>query len=347
MAHTDHYAILLGINHYPGLRDLGGPENDIAAFEQWLEDPAGGDVARANIKVIRSSDYAPHSTNPNDANPTERAFIKALDGWVRIDRTNWRDQVGTRLYLYMAGHGFTAGASINDPALFSAVAQSGDTAHIAGYRYASRLASAGFFAEIVLIMDCCQDVLKASQVLDPTWQPPDRNQSGAVKLLQAYGAPRGEAAFESEESPGVKRGYFSRVLLDALRAALPDGNGFVTGTTLKNQFLQIWGDRYRATTGYDPPLITPAGQDIQLFPRSAAVIGPANIPPVNFSLKAPVAAGTILTVEQRAGVSLLNMDAGSLTAAWLPPGIYKATLQGTGRAALFEVDGAGITRVAL
>ena len=32
MARTDHYAILLAINLYPGLRDLGGPENDIQEF---------------------------------------------------------------------------------------------------------------------------------------------------------------------------------------------------------------------------------------------------------------------------------------------------------------------------
>jgi hypothetical protein len=348
VAHTDHYAILLAINYYPGLRNLGGPENDIAAFEQWLQDPGGGDVAPANIKVLRSSDYKPPAVDPNDANPTERAFIKALDGWVRIDRNTWKDRVGQRLYIYMAGHGFTAGASINDPALFSAVAQSGDTAHIAGYRYTSRLANAGFFDEIILIMDCCQDVLKASQVLEPTWNPPDRQKSGAVKVLQAYGAPRGEAAFESPDAAGVKRGYFSRVLMSALATATADPTGFVTGATLKSQFLQLWDDQYRSRTGYDPPIHLPAGPDIQLFRRAPGPAAPVQAPPVIFSLTTPPAAPTTLIVQQRPDLPpLLALDTGAPLQGYLPPGIYKAVLQGTSRQKLFEVRDAGETRVEL
>ncbi|MCK7495133.1 MAG: hypothetical protein MZW92_31595 [Comamonadaceae bacterium] len=39
---------------------------------------------------------------------------------------------------------------------------SDDRTHIAAYRYAAKIANAGFFDEIVLVMDCCQDVLKAA-----------------------------------------------------------------------------------------------------------------------------------------------------------------------------------------
>jgi hypothetical protein len=345
MARADHYAILLAINYYPGLRNLEGPENDIGAFERWLKDPNGADVASANVKVIRSSDFQPPATDPNDANPTERAFIKALDGWLRIDRSNWRERVGERLYIYMAGHGFTAGASINDPALFSAVAQIGDTSHIAGYRYVARLANAGFFDEIVLIMDCCQDVLKASQVQDPTWSPPDRGASGRVKVLQAYGAPRGEAAFESADENGVKRGYFSKVLMTALDSAPAEASGFVTGASLKSQFLQLWNDQYRSRTGYDPPIHLPAGPDIQLLRRPAAA---AEGPAVTFSLSAPAPANAMLIV-QRGFMSqpVITLQASALIQANLIPGIYKAILAGTDRQKLFEVLDTGNTRVEL
>jgi hypothetical protein len=137
------------------------------------------------------------------------------------------------------------------------------------------------------------------------------------------------------------------VLMDSLAAALPDETGFVTGTTLKNQFLQIWGDRYRSVTGYDPPFVPPAGQDIQLFRRQKAAVGWSSLPPVVFSLMTPAAAGTVLTVRQSDGASILNLDTGSLAPTRLPPGIYKAALQGTARAALFEVNGSGETRVVL
>ena len=352
----DHYAILLAINYYPGLRNLGGPENDVAAFRTWLVDNHGGDVDPKNIEVIRSSDYSPPASNPNDANPTERAFIRVLDKWARetiVDAHGlrsfpWKDEkIGRRLYMYMAGHGFTAGSSIVDPALFSAVAQNGDTAHIAGFRYASKIANAGFFDEIVLIMDCCQDVLKASQVLEPTWSPPDKQASANVKLLQAYGAPRGEAAFEAEVSPGVKRGYFSSVLMEALSAALPDSTGFVTGTTLKDQFQQIWTDRYKSLTGYVPPIILPATFDIQLFARVRAVIPSMAVQPVFFSLATPAEPNAILDVAASGGSTVHSMPASKLSPYPLAPGIYKASLRGTSRGKLFEVTGSANEPVTL
>ncbi|KAA3625612.1 MAG: hypothetical protein DWQ08_09155, partial [Proteobacteria bacterium] len=143
-----------------------------------------------------------------------------------------------------------------------------DTAHIAGYRYAAKIASAGFFDEILLFMDCCQDVLKSSQVLEPTWSPPDRNRSHKVKLLQAIGAPRGRKAFERDlDDNGIQRGLFTVVLLEALRTAIPDAKGWVNGYDLKKQFAQIWGKRFREETRYDPPVRIPDGEDIRILRR--------------------------------------------------------------------------------
>lgn len=340
MARTDHYAILLAINNYPGLRNLAGPENDVAAFADWLRDPKGGDVDPANIRIIKSTDFPPVA-DPNLANPQERAFIAALDKWMRDSQRNWVNRVGARLYLYMAGHGFTAGSSLSDPALFSAVAQNGDTAHIAGYRYASKIADAGFFDEIVLMMDCCQDVLKASQVVEPTWSPPGRNRAAQVKLLQAYGAPRGQAAFERQEAPGgPTRGYFSTVMLEALRTALPAADGFVNGQTLKNQFLQIWNDRYKTETGYDPPIRPPDGTDLQLFARSRTPAPANGVLPVSFVVNAPVPDNATLDiVSGGAAGAVIRLPAANLTPQTLSPGLYKAVLSPTDRTVLFEVTG--------
>lgn len=338
--------MLLAINAYPGLRNLDGPENDIAAFRDWLLDPIGGDVDPANIKVIKSSDYPPVKL-PDDANPTELAFKRALNALVRDSNNAWVERAGQRLYLYMAGHGFTAGASLNDPALFSATAQSGDTAHIAGYRYAARIASAGFYDEIVLIMDCCQDVLKASNVLDPSWMPPDRNMSAQVKLFQAYGAPRGQAAFEAGDTAKNVRGFFSKALIEALKSARPDDQGFVTGQTLKNQLLQIWGDGQKAKTGYDPPIRPPDGQDIQLFRRAVTPDGSTS-EPVTFSLNAPAPANAELQVLEGGSRTLVaSMPASALAVRTLAPGFYKAVLTGTTRSRLFDVDGTKPVQVSL
>lgn len=267
MPRFDHYALLVAINTYPGLTNLAGPENDAAEFARWLKDPAGGDVAEPNVRLILSSDFKPAATEPYDASPTERELIHALDRWLRKPG-GWHDRVGERLYLFFAGHGFTAGSSISDPALFSAVAQSGDTAHIAAYRYASKIANAGFFDEIVLVMDCCQDVLKATAVVEPSWAPPDRNKASRVKLLQAYGAPRGKKSFERALVTGAPvRGLFSSVWIEALRSAPSDADGRVTGALVKGRLQRLWGEQFRAECDYDPPVRLPDGEDICLLRR--------------------------------------------------------------------------------
>jgi hypothetical protein len=259
----DHYAILVAINCYPGIGNLNGPENDATEFKKWLVDDAGGNLVddEAHVRVIRSSDFQPPATDPDDANPTETQFKKTLNAWLR-PKGDWLGRVGERLYLYFAGHGFTAG-SLTDPALFTAQAQLGDTVHIAALRYASKIRNAGFFDEILLVMDCCQDVLKASQVGEPTWSPPDRQRSGYVKLMEAYGAPRGRKAFESLESP--VHGYFSSVLMEAIRAAPTDPEGFVTTRAVEHTFYDIWANRYQKLTGCEPPITST--RDIRLYRR--------------------------------------------------------------------------------
>src|SRR5690606_13284901 len=112
--------------------------------------------------------------------------------------------------------------------------------------------------------------------------------SGQVKMLQIYGAPRGEAAFEREAQVGGEvRGYLSTVLIEALQTALPDEQGFVTGQTLKNQILQLWDDRYKSDTGYDPPIRPPDAGDIRLFARSRKPTAASHLQPVAFTLKVP------------------------------------------------------------
>lgn len=272
MPHDDHYAIVLTINRYPGLSDLHGPENDGDEFRRWLLDPKYGDLAPQHIQVIRSQDYGVAAT-PDDANPTETELKKALNRWLRT-QTGWQGRIGQRLYLFFAGHGFTAGSTIHDPALFSAVAQNGDTAHIAVLRYASKIANAGFFDEILLVTDCCQDVLKASQVLEPTWNPPDRQRTADVRLFQAYGAPRGRQSFERDIGQnGEYRGLFTSVLLEALCTASPDADGWVTDRSVADQFQALWADRYEQETGYTPPLVPASQKRIRIYRHSASATG--------------------------------------------------------------------------
>ncbi|HHJ13968.1 MAG TPA: hypothetical protein ENJ79_06260 [Gammaproteobacteria bacterium] len=341
---TDHHAILVTIARYPGLSDLDGPESDGNALFNWLSSPDGGNLPHQNIVHIKSSDFVPNN-DVYEAKPTEIQLKKALDKLLRENRDGereWKDKAGKRLYLFFAGHGFTAGSSLTEPALFSAVAQDGDTAHIAGYRYAAKIANAGFFDEILLFMDCCQDVLKSSQVLEPTWSPPDRNQSYRIKLLQAFGAPRGKKAFERDlDNNGITRGLFTVVLLEALRTAIPDDEGWVSGYSLKKQFTQIWSKRFLEDTRYTPPIHIPDGEDIRILRRPQQPPSPAAAS--NSTIK--------ITIPKPGFVSLPNLrvrrqgkgfhDAGYFPADTdllnLPSGVFTLETEGDQNDLAFEV----------
>jgi hypothetical protein len=275
MAATDHYALLLAINHYPGLSDLAGPENDALAFREWLLDPDGGALEPGHLALIKSSDFA-DTPDPYDANPTDSQLKKVLNQWLKVDG-KWRDHVGQRIYLFFAGHGFTAG-TLTDPVLFTAQAQLDDRTYIAAYRYAGKIVNAGFFDEVVLIMDCCQDVLKAATIAEPSWSPPDRMCSDRVQFMVALGAPRGRKAFEQSSPPqaappgappAAVHGYFSSVFLDALRTAPSDAQGDVTARAVEATFGTLWTQRYLERTGYEPPFIAP--RDMKLYRRASAV----------------------------------------------------------------------------
>lgn len=296
-----HYALLVAINRYPGLSDLAGPENDAEAFARWLKQTGGLDDD--HVKVVKSSDFAPVS-DPYDANPTDSHIKKALNGWLKDGQGQWRDRVGERLYLFFAGHGFTAG-SLTDPALFTAQAQLDDRTHIAAYRYAAKIANAGFFDEIVLVMDCCQDVLKAAAVTEPSWSPPDRAASGRVKTMVALGAPRGHKAFEDKPAappagappaPPV-HGYFSQVFLEALKTAPADAQGDVTARAVEDRFDQIWQATYLQKTGYAPPFTAPKG--LVLYHKAAAAPSPPD----------GLLGGTVARVKREVTIGLPDLGA--------------------------------------
>lgn len=276
-----HHALLVAINRYPGLSDLRGPENDAAALAAWLKGPGGLDAER--VKIIKSSDFAAVA-DPYDANPTDSQIKKQLNAWLKDAQGNWHERVGERLYLFFAGHGFTAG-SLTDPALFTAQAQLDDRAHIAAYRYAAKIANAGFFDEIVLLMDCCQDVLKASAVTEPSWSPPDRSASGRVKTMLAFGAPRGHKAFEDPPPPAGAaaappvHGYFSSLFLEALDTAPADALGQVSARSVEEHFSGLWKLRYLPKVNYEPPFQAP--RDMVLYVRPPAALAPAarSVPP--------------------------------------------------------------------
>jgi hypothetical protein len=230
MPNVDHHAIVVGVTHYPSLGGPGeepphlkGPENDADDVLAWLTSKSGGDVPRANITLIKSSDFA--QAAPNIDKPTrdqiDEAFAKLYD----LSRDKCR-----RLYIYMSGHGFSP--KRNHGCLIAANATSTMMWHVYPSGWLEALQESAHFDEFVLWMDCCMNRFTLlSATVPPTLAGSRRIPAGPTFI--AFAAQRPLKAVEREFPEDKKvHGVFTRTLLEGLRGAAADRYGMVTGRSL-------------------------------------------------------------------------------------------------------------------
>src|SRR5208337_836820 len=105
-----HFALVVGIDHYPALNDLSAARNDAQAFYDWLISPTGGAVPVENRHLITHA-LAP-GTQRSAARPVVTEFLEELralmdqgDAIAENDPGGWD---ASRLYLYLSGHGMAA-----------------------------------------------------------------------------------------------------------------------------------------------------------------------------------------------------------------------------------------------
>ncbi len=218
-----HYAVVIGINRYPGLSDLAGPRADAEAFYEWLVDEHGGRVPEANVHcVLAKPTEEAGFRDAWDARPTSfdvesklgqinQTFTAAMNA----DQTIWEH---SRLYVYASGHGVAPSGGAG--ALLCATAYPKEnfwdmiefSAVHAWYR------SAGLFKEVLLLADCCRDPRPLAPSLGLRLGSPRRSY-GNSELLMAFATSYAEAAFEE---PDRFRGYFTAALVDGLRGGAAD-----------------------------------------------------------------------------------------------------------------------------
>ncbi len=237
MAKND-IAIVVGINRYPGLSNLEGPEADAKDFVNWLLNE--GQVDKENIQTFISSAYFPPPGEPTEMRVATEAF-KVLG-----DRFETQGPIGRRLYIYLAGHGFifTIDRGKYSVGTLMANADRSTPKHnIPGVSYANWFWAAQAFDEVVLFMDCCRAEISHA----PEYPFPCRDRSAATKkpITTFYGF-AAKVWKVSREKPigdnGQVRGVFTMGLLEGLRGGATR-NGRITGTSLKEH---VWNfmDRY-------------------------------------------------------------------------------------------------------
>lgn len=331
---SDHHAIVIGINAYPGFSNLEGPCRDAKEMETWLKDPAGGDVDPDNVKVLCGTDFHPPGPNGlDDARPHDseiRAFFRPL-----VEQGAAGPFAGERLYIYMAGHGFM----VTDPikarltGLYSADAGIALAPHLVATAYAEWFRLNAVFSEIVLIMDCCRTPDLLHDLAEPALikAPGRTGLSQEVRYFYAYAAQEGRVAREKTFN-GEARGIFTVTLLNALRKAPPNRYGRVNGSTIRD-FVH---NNIHTTAGdieVNPPEFDgPQRGEIVFATRETKSVFQVTFHPT------PPADGDDLLVFERPDEEprRIAIDAPKVSTD-LGPGFYKARLAHAGREAIFEV----------
>lgn len=361
---AEDWAIVVGINEYPGLGNLNGPENDAQDFYDWLVSPDGGQVPiktdqlRLNpatlnyppfvpghqLKLIKSSDFSPPFGGVDTAKPTDAEVHQAFSELATIAAFNKKQgngyRIGRRLYLYFAGHGFAP--SFEDAALLMANADDDMKLgfHISGKPWALWFFMGKVFDEVVLLMDCCRGrnhtnvgingvkfkPLVAPEILDET------------KLFFGFGTKWDRKSREREFEPGKWRGVFTAALIDGLKGKAADQTtGRITARNLGN-FLANNTKEYLDPSDRGNPNVekTPALKydpnfgDNLVFVEQTPIVGF----PVSIEIS-PELAGRDLTITNGDTSEILSTEGKTQLDLMMPRGLYKATI--SNKNARFEV----------
>ncbi|UVC19339.1 caspase family protein [Mesorhizobium onobrychidis] len=313
-----HYALVIGINDYPGYgsrRTLQGAVRDATRFKDWLCDTTiGGGLDPANCELIVSSDNPVRPIHEEIDNALERIVTAAAAAGGPAER----------LYFYFSGHGLSM--DTHNVALCLAN-WSGMRRHAAlsSHQYLEYLKQCSPFREVIVFLDCCR--IRQGGVIGRASElgcavPVDG--AGAKRHLIGYATEFGDTAFEAPDTTDDEvRGHFTEVLLAALSGAAARPAGGVTAAALQ-EYLEK-----------NVQLVAKASNHKQI----AQV--PSDLPGHTlFGSAKPIANCTIRFSAARQGQILLEdpdltpvHQADVTTAPWtlgLRPGLYCLTEIGTG-----------------
>src|ERR1700733_11341773 len=104
MINANDYAIVVGIDDYPGYRSLKGAVKDAEDFATWLCDSvAGGGVRANNCKTVFSVS--------TPLSPLQQQVDEAFDA---VLSSITKGTLAHRLYVYFSGHGMAESNLISD-----------------------------------------------------------------------------------------------------------------------------------------------------------------------------------------------------------------------------------------
>jgi len=345
MAKEDR-AIVVGIQRYPGLSDLEGPENDAKAFYDWIVSPQGGDVPPDNVAFILSSKF-PAANLPGSAEPAAATLQAAFDVLQDLAEQSRKEgnglRVGRRLYIYLSGHG--CAPRFNDSALLAANATPTRAGyHILGRLYADWFLRSNFFDEAILFMDCCRE----SYPQTPPNVPPyiditGQNAMDKARAFYGFGTKWSRLSRERKMADGLVHGVFTSALLEGLKGAACDPvDGRVTAASLGNYLYANMKNFLSAADLEDPEIPKEPDLEYDKDPQSPLVFTTVTVPdyPVTINLPPTTAGKTIEIKDGKLTTVQSTIAAPPQLSLRLKRGIYLAQILAAGlQTAPFEVNG--------
>ncbi|MBE0576873.1 MAG: caspase family protein [Desulfuromonadales bacterium] len=321
-------AVVVGIQHYPGMSDLQGPCNDAILFRDWLIDPNGGALDPQNVGLSLTTDY-PVPANLNDARPV-LSDLETLFRPLITQAAQAHHQTG-RLFIYVAGHGFADPRNTNSAALFTANAEILFPLHLAVMHYVNFLQRTWAFDELIVVMDSCRTTTPLNDISTPAL-PNVASSTNAhkVKVFTGFGAGYGQVSRERPFS-GNHHGIFTMTLINALKNASPNRLGRVTGSSIKSYIHNNIG-KFAGDVEIAPPDINvDQDKDVLFVARDAVTTDVVfEISPELHNKELIVAFGGHTEVFHEIVTS-------SPLSIPLEPGLYKAYIEGTTTSSTFEV----------
>ena len=333
----DDYALVVGVGRYPRLAadgvasDLQGPDNDAQAVYDWLVAPDGGELDPANVRMIRSADFAP--PDPDDPQPAAHRIERDLK-WL-AERTEERP--GRRLYLYFSGHGFAP--RLEEAALFTADATLLSPEHVYTHAWLRWFRTSRRFHESVLWMDSCMNYQQSIPVNEVMMRVrPGTGVPGPAFIALAA---QTQSALEDVMGDGRVHGVFTWTLLNGLRGGAGDERGRITGESLRTYLLNVMAE----FLPNDARRV--AAVDLQPFVRADPGLRFRRLParptyPVR--LRAPSAV-TGQTIDLWTGRPPYRAVSATIASGDLVRALYVAEIPQAGLRQGFQVSGAGPVEV--
>ncbi|HJQ70348.1 MAG TPA: caspase family protein [Blastocatellia bacterium] len=341
MAKND-WAVVVGINAYPGLSNLDGPRNDAEDFYNWLISETGGSVPKDHITLILSPDPPP--STPTDAVPTTQQIEAAFDHLDDVATQDPNGRVGRRLYLYFSGHGFSP--DFEQAALLMANANQKRTGqHILGRPYADWFFRSGYFQEVVLFMDCCQE--KYSKTVPRPIHFNEVTDFEAIdkgKRFYGFGTKWSRLAQERMMEDGKVHGVFTTALLKGLSGAAADSSGNITATSLGDWLYNNMHKLLSEDALKNDAISKEPDLDYEKNPQKPFLFTTVNTVPkfkVNVHVPAASATKTLRVRGDKFALVASEPAVSPVTELFLPRGLYLAEIAADGLEINFEVTGLG------